>query len=422
MKTVVIGGGVVGVTTAYYLAVQGHEVTVVEQNEELGQDATGGNAGLIAPSHSFAWASPQAPKMLLRSLRGEATAIRVKLSADPRFLWWGIQFMRECTTGRAQANTVVKLALAQYSQRELYRLAETESIDYDAVQRGLVYLYRDEHELEVGLARMQLLAEHGQQIDRLSPKDLVALDPAFKNAAEVVHGAIHGVSDGSGNSEKFTLGIAQVCSEKYGVTFRRGVSARRMVEHHGRITHLVTDQGDLSADTFVLAMGIQSPIISRTIGQRLPVYPAKGFSLTVPVADEAATPIIGGVDEKSLVAWSRLGDNLRMSSTAQFDGYDRSYRPSDFDNIFTTAKELFPNAADWNQATLRSCMRPMTPDGPPIIGRGPKHENLYYNTGHGHMGWTMACGSSLILADIVAGRPTALDPKPFVVRTHRKWR
>lgn len=422
MRTVVVGGGVVGVTTAYYLARDGHEVTVIEREKELGTDATGGNAGLIAPSHSFAWASPQAPKMLLKSLRGEATAIRVKLRADPRFLWWGLQFMRECTATRARANTVIKLALAQYSQAEMYRLADEESIEYDAVHRGLVYLYRDEQELELGLAKMQLIADHGQEINRLSPQDLVALDPAFKNTAEVVRGAIHGVTDGSGNSEKFTVELARVCTEKYGVRFLTGVNAKRFVKQGDRIAALVTDQRDFEADRFVLAMGIQSPIIARTIGQRIPVYPAKGFSLTVPVADEAATPTLGGVDEKTLVAWSRFGDQLRMSSTAQFDGYNRSFERRDFDNIFRTAKELFPGAADWDQAHLRSCMRPMTPDGPPVIGRSPRTPNLYYNTGHGHMGWTMACGSSLVLADLVANRSTALDPAPFVVRSRRKGR
>jgi len=422
MKTVVIGGGVVGVTTAYYLARDGQDVTVLEKAADLGTDATGGNAGLIAPSHSFAWASPQAPRMLVRSLMGEATAIRVKLSLDPRFLWWGLQFMRECTSRRARANTVVKLGLAQYSQAEMYRLEEEESLAYDVVKKGAVYLYRDERELELGLERMALLAEHGQEVKRLSPDELVALDPAFKSAAEVVTGAIHGVGDGSGNSERFTAELAAVCEEKYSVRFRSGVTVQRLLSSGDRITAVVTDQGEIAADRFVLAAGIQSPILARTIGQSIPVFPAKGFSITARVEDDSATPTVGGVDEKTLVAWSRLGDSLRISSTAQFDGYDRSYVTSDFDNIFATARELFPGAADWSTAQVRSCMRPMTPDGPPIIGRGPRHANLYYNTGHGHMGWTMACGSSLLLADLMAGRRPALEMRPFVVRTRRKGR
>lgn len=422
MKTVVVGGGVVGVTTAYYLAQDGHDVTVLEKADALGVDATGGNAGLIAPSHSFAWASPQAPKMLVQSLVGKATAIRVRPSVDPRFLWWGMQFLRECTPARAQANTVVKLGLAQYSQREMYRLADELQITYDVSKRGAVYLYRDEQELEVGLKKMDLLAAHGQQIKRLSPDDLVALDPAFATTARIVTGAIHGVDDGTGNSEKFTRELARVCRDDLGVTFETGVDVRRFLAGGDRIAAVVTDQGDYPADQFVLAAGIHSPGLARTVGQDLPVFPAKGFSITATVTDESAAPMVGGVDERTLVAWSRLGDKLRISSTAQFDGYDRSYRRGDFDNIFSTAAELFPGAADWDGAAIRSCMRPMTPDGPPVIGRGKRHRNLLYNTGHGHMGWTMACGSSRLLADLAAGRSPDLDPAPFVVRTRRKSR
>jgi len=420
VKTVVIGGGVIGVTTAYYLARRGHDVTVVEQRSELGQDATGGNAGLIAPGHSFAWASPQAPRMLFRSLRGEATAIRVKINPDPRFLWWGVQFLRECTSTRARANTLAKLALCQYSQAEMDRVAAEEEIDYQHVGKGAVYLYRDEKDLELGLAKMQLLAENGQRVRRLSTEELVALDPAFAAAAPKLTGAIHGVTDATGNSEEFTRRLAEVCRDRFGVKIDVNVTAKRLVTTHGRVTALATDQGDYRADNYVVALGIQSAALARTAGMALPVYPAKGYSLTVDVADPNAAPTVGGVDEKTLVAWSRFGNTLRMSSTAEFAGYDRGFGRGDFDNIFAVARELFPGAADWDSARMRSCMRPMTPDGPPIIGGAKKHANLYFNTGHGHMGWTMSCGSSKAMADIIEGRAPAIDTSAFTVRRWRK--
>lgn len=416
MRIVVIGGGVAGITSAYYLARDGHEVTVLEKAGDLGTDATGGNAGLIAPNHSFAWASPQAPKMLVKSLRGEATAIRVKPSVNPTFLGWGVQFLRECTPARAKSNTVVKLELAKYSQDEMYRLADEERLEYQVVKNGCVYLYRDERDLQIGLGKMELVESHGREIRRLSPADLVDLDPAFARTAEVVTGAIYGVEDGSGNSEMFTRELARASAQKYGVQVVHGISVERFSTRGRTVEAVVTNRGRIEADAFVLAAGIYSAHLARTAGQRIPVFPAKGYSLTVPIDDPALAPTVGGVDEKTLVAWSRMGEAMRISSTAQFDGYNRDYSREDFSNILSTAKQLFPGAADWDSAAMRSCMRPMTPDGPPIIGRGKKHDNLYYNTGHGHMGWTMACGSSLFLADVVAGRTPRLDPAPFSVR------
>lgn len=418
MRTIVLGGGVIGVTTAYYLARDGREVTVVEQRGEVGQDATAGNAGLIAPGHSFAWASPAAPRMLLKSLRGEATAIRVKPRLDARLTWWGLQFLRECTPTRARVNTLVKLSLCQYSRDELDKLAAAESIDYQQVQRGAFYLYRGERELELGMAKMDLLRAHGEQLEAITPDDLTRLDPAFGSAKGVLTGAIHTKADASGNSELFTQILTERCRD-LGVDFRLGTTARRFVVDGARVRAVETDRGTLIADDFVLALGIRSPFLSRTAGQRLPIYPAKGYSLTVPIDDPDRAPTVPGVDEKSLVAWSRMGDQLRMSSTAEFAGYSRDWKPSDFANILAVGRELFPAAANWNKHSARSCLRPMTPDGPPIVGRG-KHENLYYNTGHGHMGWTMACGSSRIVADEMAGRRPAIDTTGMRVRAFRR--
>ena len=415
-----LGAGVVGVTTAYYLARDGHEVTVVDQLSEVGQDATGGNAGLIAPGHSFAWASPAAPKMLLKSLRGEATAIRVKPRLDARLLWWGAQFLRECTTTRAKENTLVKLRLGQYSQGELDHLAAEESIDYQQVNRGACYFYRDLGEFELGWAKMELLRQHGMKMDALTGPELAALDPAFAPARHAVVRAIHVPSDASGNSERFTKALAGRCRE-LGVEFRLGTTARRFVAEMGRISAVETNQGALTADTFVLALGVRSPFLARTAGQSLPIYPAKGYSLTVPVVDPERAPTVPGVDEKTLVAWSRMGEQLRMSSTAEFAGYGRGWLESDFGNILATGRELFGDAADWDRARMRACLRPMTPDGPPILGRG-RHENLYYNTGHGHMGWTMACGSSRIVADLICGRRPALPLTGMGVRAFRTGR
>ena len=419
MKVIVLGGGVVGVTTAYYLAKDGHEVTVIDKNDQVGQEATAVNAGLIAPAHCFAWASPAAPKMLVKSLLGEKTSIRVKPSADPRFYWWGVQFLRECTSDRARANTLVKMVLSDYSQKKLYEIAAQENINYNQVNKGLLYLYRDAHELELGLMKMELLVQHGQVLNRLDASELQQVEPAFANSSVELAGAIHAPNDSSGNSELFSRELRNRC-ERLGVEFQFGVTALKFTQDDGRITSVLTDQGPMHADQFVLALGVGSPFLSRTVGQDLPVYPAKGFSATVPIKDSARAPMLGGVDEKTLVAWSPMGDKMRISSTAQFSGYNKSFLPEDFDAIRGTADELWPGSLDWDGLRMTSGLRPMTPDGPPVIGRGAKHSNLFYNTGHGHMGWTMSAGSSAVLADIMAGRTPEIPTEAFAVRAYRK--
>lgn len=418
MRTVVVGGGVIGVTTAYYLAMDGNEVEVIEKCPDLGTDATGGNAGLIAPGHSFAWASPAAPKMLIASLRGEATAIRVKPRLDPRLVGWGLQFLRECTSARAVTNTAIKLRLARYSQLELDDLAVRESIDYDQVASGAIYLHRTPEALEAGASKMSVIETHGLPMKVLDRDAVVALDPGLARASSLFAGGIHVASDASGNSEKFTNALAARCAE-LGVVFRTGVSVNGFSVHDGRVVGLETSAGLITADRYVLSAGVASPALSRTAGQRLPIYPAKGYSLTADVLDPAAVPTIGGVDEATLVAWSRMGSQLRMSSTAEFAGYNRDWKFSDFDNMLATGKELFADAIDWERARMRSCLRPMTPDGPPILGRG-KLSNLWYNTGHGHMGWTMACGSSRIVTDLMADRTPALPLEAMGVRAFRR--
>jgi D-amino-acid dehydrogenase len=406
MKVLVLGGGVVGVTTAYYVARDGAEVELVEGADELGADATGGNAGLIAPGHSFAWASPRAPAMLARSLLGKQTAIQVRLRPDPALFRWGLRFLRECTAGRARENTLVKLRLCQYSQRRLDELAREEEIDYLDSHRGILYLFRDPHELELGAARMGLLAEQGQESRVLDADEVVATDPAFAPVKEKLAGAVYSPTDASGNSQVFTQRVAAVC-ERLGVSLRRSTRVRALRAAGGRVTGVVTDGGMLEADVYVLALGVGSAAVARTVGVRLPIYPAKGYSVNFPIRDGRA-PTTGGVDEELLVAWAPLGDKLRMTSTAEFCGYDRSTPEAAFGNIMRMARELLPDAADYTAGERRACLRPMTPDGPPVLGRG-RHSNLFFNTGHGHMGWTMACGSSRAVADLIAGREPEID-------------
>jgi D-amino-acid dehydrogenase len=403
MKAVVIGAGVVGVTTAYYLARSGHEVTVVEREAEVATLASAGNAGLIAPSHSFSWASPTAPMDLLRSLTVEDTALRVNPFKALGMAGWGIKFLRECEPGRSVRNTLVKLRLAQYSQRMLDEIAEAEKIDYHDIHAGLLYLYRDPKRMEAAATKWELIRHHGQA-QRILDRDGVAdLEPALAPVKHHLAGAIYGPTDSSGDSVKFTRELQAVC-ERMGTTFVLGTAVKKLLTKGGRVGALATAAGEtIGADVFVLSAGVHSPQIARTVGVRLPIAAAKGYSATFPVKnDVAAVPRIGAVDEELLVAWCRMGDRLRITSSAEFTGYETTYRERDFRIIRKLAATLLPDAADYERGSYCACNRPMTPGGPPILGTAG-YDNLYINSGHGHMGFTMACGSSRIVADLING-------------------
>jgi len=404
VKVIVIGAGVVGVTTAYYLARSGHQVTVVEKESEAATLASAGNAGLIAPGHSFAWASPSAPKELLRSLTLEDTALRVNPFKAPGMAIWGLRFLRECNAERATKNTLIKLRLAQYSQRMLNQIAADERIDYDDIHEGILYLYRDPKRFAAGIEKMKLVQEHGQKQDVLDADGVVEAEPMLGPVKHKLAGAIYGVTDSSGDSVMFTRKLQAVC-EGMGTKFVFGQGVAKLAAGSGKVKAAMLDGGDsLDAEVFVLSAGVHSPRIARSVGVRLPIAPAKGYSATFPIKRNGGPQMrVGAVDEELLVAWCRIGDRLRMTSSAEFTGYETSYKEHDLRLIRKLAGDLLPDAAEYDSGTYRACNRPMTPDGPPILGPAG-HDNFYINSGHGHMGFTMACGSSRIVADLIDGK------------------
>jgi D-amino-acid dehydrogenase len=346
--------------------------------------------------------------MLWRSLLGQETAIRMRLTPDLALYTWGLRFLRECTAARARHNTLIKLALCQYSQRLLNEVAHAERIQYDAVTRGALYLYRDPALFQAGIQKMKLLADHGQRQEILDGAGVARLEPAFEPVKTRIAGAIRDVGDSSGDSRLFAEGLARTCREKFGATFETGTRVTALRAERARIRAVETSRGERTADVYVLALGVEAPRVARTAGLRLPIYPAKGYSSTFPIRRGGLVPSVPGVDEQWLVGWSRLGDRLRLTSTAEFAGYDRTWTPRDFNNIMRFAKDIFGDAADWERGEYRACLRPMTPDGRPIVG-GSRLENLLYNCGGGHMGWTMACGTARIVSDLIAGRRPEID-------------
>jgi D-amino-acid dehydrogenase len=406
MRIVVLGGGVVGVTTAYQLQRDGHEVVLLERNPEVASGASWGNAGMIAPGHSFVWSSPRAPIILAKSLMLKDQALRFRLSADPRLYAWTWGFLKECTAAKARRNTLLKHRLAAYSQKVLDEVVADEAIDYDRNTRGILYMHRSQKALDSGVEHMKLLESDGQAIKVLTRDQVIALEPGLAHAGEKIAGAILCPTDETGDCAKFTRALAARIVERGGAIVT-GATVQGLTTDGDKVTQALTDRGPFAGDAYVLALGAESPILARKLGLSLPIYPIKGYSLTIPIGAAKSPPTIACLDEHNLVAISRFRDRLRITATAEFAGYDASHKPSDFAFMKRVTQELFPDGAEYDRAEMWAGLRPMTPTNLPLVGRR-RFKNLVLNCGHGHIGWTMSHGSARIAADLIAGRAPAI--------------
>lgn len=407
MKVIVMGAGLLGVTSAYYLARAGYEVTVIDRQSEPAKETSFANAGLISPGHAYAWASPQAPMTLLKSLWSRDTSLRYRLRLDPAMWLWSLKFLAYCTAPAYRRHTLTKLKLCVYSQAQTELLAHHEGLEWDRTKKGILYLFRDEQHFIKAQTSASILRDKGITVTALAKDDILAIEPALEAMRDKMIGALFTPGDETGDARKFTLALAEKC-KALGVIFEFGNDIISIATGEKGIAHLQTRRGDRRADYYVLALGSYSPLLVRKLGIKMPIYPIKGYSVTVPLADSSKAPTLGGVDETYLVAFSRLGDRLRVTGTAEFSGYDPDFAPDDFGHMLGVAKELFPQAAYYDQPSYWACLRPTTADGPPVIGPSPV-PNLWLNTGHGHLGWTMAAGSSRLLADMMQGKKTELD-------------
>jgi D-amino-acid dehydrogenase len=402
MKALVLGAGIAGITTAYELNRDGHDVTVIDREDEAASFTSFANAGLFAPGHAYAWSSPAAPGILLRSLWRGDQALRLKPRADPAFWRWMWRFWRECTAERAALNTMRKVRLCNYSQSVFHETLARTQVKYDGRGGGLLYLYRSEAALAAAAAKSKILAENGCAIETLDRDGVARTDPALAPVKEHFAGALYARNDESGDCRLFALNM-EAWLKGQGVTFKFGTTVEGFETSGDRIEAVVTDKGRERADAIVLCLGVYSPHLARRIGHDLPIYPVKGYAMTAPVAGRNNPPTIGGVDEETLVAYAPYGDRVRVTATAEFSGYDRGHRPEDFRTMLATMRTLFPDGADWPRAEFWAGLRPMTPEGTPILG-GSRLANLWFNTGQGHMGWTMSHGAARLTADLIAGK------------------
>ena len=412
MKVLVIGGGVIGMTTAYYLLQAGMKVTVLDRRENAGLETSAGNAGLYSPSDAFSWASASALKLVIKSLLNSDLGVQYKLRFDPMLWRWSVSFLAQCRHSAWRRNSEAKYRLAEYSLHLLNKLRDDTKLDFDVSDQGIVYACRDSGALEDLKRHFKFLQDRGLTLQHLDRDALIEKVPALSARAGIYAGAVYSPDCKTGDSAKFSQALARVCENSGNCQLEWGVSVERIVMNRKRISAVWTSKGEFKADAYILAAGPQSGLLSRQAGFRLPIYPIKGFSITAPIINDEKAPGPGFDDTERLVAMSKLGNRLRIASSAVFDGFNKSHQPKDFHAILKLAREVFPGAADYDKAEYWAGLRPMTPGSKPILGTSPVH-NLFLNVGHGHLGWTLSCGAGKVVADIVAGRYPDTETSAF---------
>ncbi len=410
MKMLVLGAGVVGVTSAWYLARDGHEVLVLDRQPAAGLETSFANGGQISVGHCEPWANPQAPLQVLKWLGREDAPLLFRWRADLQQWLWGLRFLRECLPWRTLRNTERILRLALYSRECLLALRAETGIEYDQLTRGILEIYQDEGEFVAGQKSAARVSALGYPREVKCAAECVALEPALAGAQAQLLGGVFTPQDESGDAHRYTQNLAALAAAR-GVRFRYGVKVESVVTEAGAVKslRLLNEEGRkevLSAEAYVVSLGSYSPLLLRPIGLGLPVYPTKGYSATLPIGEASAAPTLSLTDMSHKIVFSRLGNRLRVAGTAELNGYDQTLNAVRCQALARRAFELFPGVGEPSKVEYWTGLRPATPSNVPCIGR-TRFPNLFLNTGHGTLGWTLACGSGQTLADIVAKRKLA---------------
>ncbi|MBS0560294.1 MAG: D-amino acid dehydrogenase [Proteobacteria bacterium] len=400
MKVLVLGAGVVGVASAYYLARAGHEVTVVDRQPAAGLETSFANAGQVSPGYASPWAAPGIPVKALKWLLMRHRPLVIWPSPDPALWRWGISMLLNCTEAAYARNKARMVRLAEYSRDCLIALRDETGIAYDDRQRGTLQLFRTQKQLDHIGSDTAVLDQYQVPYEVLDAKGCIGAEPALATAREGFVGGLRLPNDETGDAHYFTQRLAAI-AEGLGVKFLYGTTIGSLRVEGGAVTGAETSAGTLTADRTVLALGSYSPQLVANYGIKLPVYPVKGYSITVPITDADAAPVSTVMDETYKVAITRLGDRIRVGGTAELAGFSHTLREPRRATLVQSVTDLFPRGGDVSKATFWTGLRPMTPDGTPVIGP-TKLANLFLNTGHGTLGWTMACGSGRLLADLVS--------------------
>lgn len=407
MKIVILGAGVLGVTSAYYLARAGHQVTVLDRQSGPALETSFANAGEVSPGYASPWAAPGIPQKAVKWLFMKHAPLIIRPMMDAATLRWMTAMLRNCTAARYAINKGRMVRLAEYSRDCLIALRAETGIQYDQRMQGTLQLFRTQKQLD-GIGKdVEVLKADGVPFEVLNREGCVAAEPGLAPVREKIVGGLRLPHDETGDCFKFTNALHKLC-ETAGVTFRFGVDIRRLRLSGGRIAAVETAAGDVEADRFVAALGSYTPALLAPLGLTLPVYPVKGYSITVPIINEARAPVSTVMDETYKVAITRLGERIRVGGMAEIAGFKLDLPPARRATLEHSVEDLFGGAGDQSQATFWTGLRPMTPDGTPVIGP-TRYPNLYLNSGHGTLGWTMACGSGRVLADLISGAKPEIE-------------
>lgn len=408
MHITVLGAGVTGIATAWYLRKAGHDVTVIDRQPGPGLETSFANGGQISVSHAEPWANPHAPLQLLRWLGRADAPLLFRLRADWQQWRWGLAFLRQCTPGRLLENIRELVALGTYSRTALGELRAETGIQYDQLTRGILHFYTSAAAWRQAQRAAQLMRDAGCELTPKSAEECADIEPALAPLRSRIVGGTYTAADESGDAHRFTCELAVLCAAR-GVNFRYGVTVQALLSGSGnRISSIQASAGTgavetLSADAWVVCLGVHSAPLLQPLGIDLRIYPVKGYSVTLPVLDPRRAYTVSLTDGEHKLVFSRLGERLRIAGTAEFTGYDTALTRARCDAILRRTAELFPGAGDIDHAQLWAGLRPATPSNLPYVGT-TRYANLHLNTGHGTLGWTQACGTGSALAQLISGR------------------
>jgi D-amino-acid dehydrogenase len=407
VKVLVLGAGVIGVATAHYLAEDGHEVTVVDRQPGPGLETSFGNAGNVCPSYATPWAAPGMRWKAAKWLLERDAPLAVRWGADPRLLGWAASWLANCSRRRFEQNKRRMQRLSRYSLACLQRLRESAGLHYEETTQGILQLLRTERELAAAVDHTRILDAAGIRYRVLDPKGCIDVEPGLAHARVAFAGGLHLPADETGDCQLFTQALAARASRR-GVRFRFATTIEGIAVEGGRATGVATSGGLVTTDRYVVALGCGAVPLLAPVDIRLPIQPVKGYSLTLPIARPELAPRASVMDEQTKIAITRLGNRVRVAGTAELGATTIDAPPERFRILERVLRELYPDATEHDRPRYWAGLRPMTPDGPPLLGPTPI-DNLLLNVGHGSQGWSMACGSGRILADLVSGRRPEID-------------